>query len=448
MEEHKATSVVVAAYELAGPGLRRQLVRTDGARRTSTTPAIERWRNLIVASGAVRRIEELIDDRHSRALRAHRGRRHPGGPARGPGRHGRGCTTAGGLMRTVGGHEPTGRRRRRRGPVRAVGCAAAGRPRPQGHRRSNAASIPAAGSGVLDIGGYRLDTGPTVLTMPDIIDDAFAAVGESLADRLDLDPVHPAYRAAVRRRQRAGRAHRRRRRWRPRSSASPGRGGRRLPAAARLADQAVPRGVRRLHRRQLRLAAVAARPRSSPGWPRSAGFGAGSRMVRRFLHDERLRRVFTFQALYAGVPPQPRARRLRRHRLHGHRGRGVVPARRHAGAARRDGRAPPTDAGVEFRYGATVTALERSGSRVTAVRTAEGGRIACRRGGADHRPARRLSAAGPHPAPAVAAAALAVGRGRCTSGCRAAAGRGWRTTRSSSAPPGGRRSARSPTTGG
>ncbi|MCQ4051891.1 phytoene desaturase, partial [Klebsiella pneumoniae] len=37
--------------------------------------------------------------------------------------------------------------------------------------------------------------GPTVLTMPDIIDDAFAAVGESLADRLPMDPVHPAYHA-------------------------------------------------------------------------------------------------------------------------------------------------------------------------------------------------------------------------------------------------------------
>ena len=33
--------------------------------------------------------------------------------------------------------------------------------------------------GRLDIDGYRLDTGPTVLTMPDIIDDAFAAVGET-----------------------------------------------------------------------------------------------------------------------------------------------------------------------------------------------------------------------------------------------------------------------------
>ncbi|MGZ8748998.1 MAG: FAD-dependent oxidoreductase, partial [Mycobacterium sp.] len=50
--------------------------------------------------------------------------------------------------------------------------------------------------GRLDINGYRLDTGPTVLTMPDIIDDAFAAVGESLSDRLDLMRVEPAYHAS------------------------------------------------------------------------------------------------------------------------------------------------------------------------------------------------------------------------------------------------------------
>jgi phytoene desaturase len=32
--------------------------------------------------------------------------------------------------------------------------------------------------------------------MPDIIDDAFAAVGESISDRLEVVPVEPAYRAS------------------------------------------------------------------------------------------------------------------------------------------------------------------------------------------------------------------------------------------------------------
>ncbi len=43
--------------------------------------------------------------------------------------------------------------------------------------------------------GYAFDTGPTVLTMPELIAEALAAVGEELTDWLTLDPVEPAYRA-------------------------------------------------------------------------------------------------------------------------------------------------------------------------------------------------------------------------------------------------------------
>ena len=55
--------------------------------------------------------------------------------------------------------------------------------------------VPGGRVGRLDVDGYRLDTGPTVLTMPEIIDETFAAVGESTADRFVLEPVSPAYRA-------------------------------------------------------------------------------------------------------------------------------------------------------------------------------------------------------------------------------------------------------------
>ena len=58
---------------------------------------------------------------------------------------------------------------------------------------------PGGRAGRLDLeterGTYRVDTGPTVLTMPDLLDEAFAAVGEKAADRLDLVELHPAYRA-------------------------------------------------------------------------------------------------------------------------------------------------------------------------------------------------------------------------------------------------------------
>src|SRR5207302_7498882 len=54
---------------------------------------------------------------------------------------------------------------------------------------------PGGRAGRLDIDGYRVDTGPTVLTMPDIIDEVFAAVGDDMSSRLELLPVDPAYRA-------------------------------------------------------------------------------------------------------------------------------------------------------------------------------------------------------------------------------------------------------------
>ena len=44
-------------------------------------------------------------------------------------------------------------------------------------------------------GTYRFDTGPTVLTMPELIADGFEALGEEMADWITLTRVDPAYRA-------------------------------------------------------------------------------------------------------------------------------------------------------------------------------------------------------------------------------------------------------------
>lgn len=67
MEERKATSVIVAAYELADASLREQLFDLMN-RPHIDGDAADHWRNLIVASGAVQWIEQLIADRHARAL--------------------------------------------------------------------------------------------------------------------------------------------------------------------------------------------------------------------------------------------------------------------------------------------------------------------------------------------------------------------------------------------
>ena len=56
-------------------------------------------------------------------------------------------------------------------------------------------AIPGGRAGLIEDSGYRFDTGPTVLTMPDLIADAFDCVGEDMADWLQLDPIDPLYRA-------------------------------------------------------------------------------------------------------------------------------------------------------------------------------------------------------------------------------------------------------------
>ena len=55
--------------------------------------------------------------------------------------------------------------------------------------------VPGGRAGRLLLGDYRFDTGPTVLTMPDLLEQSFHAVGAELADFLTLHPVDPMYRA-------------------------------------------------------------------------------------------------------------------------------------------------------------------------------------------------------------------------------------------------------------
>src|SRR6266508_2529271 len=56
-------------------------------------------------------------------------------------------------------------------------------------------TVPGGRAGRLTLDGYEFDTGPAVITMPDLIEEALGAVGERLADWVELRPVDPAYRA-------------------------------------------------------------------------------------------------------------------------------------------------------------------------------------------------------------------------------------------------------------
>lgn len=55
-------------------------------------------------------------------------------------------------------------------------------------------SIPGGRAGRISDRGYEFDTGPTVLTMPDLIADAFDCLNEDMSDWLTLEPVKPLYR--------------------------------------------------------------------------------------------------------------------------------------------------------------------------------------------------------------------------------------------------------------
>jgi geranylgeranyl diphosphate synthase type I len=67
--ERKATSVVVAAHQLADASTRRQLEQLMTGDRTDDA-ALEHWRTLILTTGAVRLIEDLIADRVDNAREA------------------------------------------------------------------------------------------------------------------------------------------------------------------------------------------------------------------------------------------------------------------------------------------------------------------------------------------------------------------------------------------
>jgi phytoene desaturase len=229
-----------------------------------------------------------------------------------------------------------------------------------------------AGQSTMD--GYTIDTGASVLTMPELVDEALAAVGTSLAEHVELVPLHPAYLAhfadgssiAVHTDAEAMAAEVRR------------------VAGAREAD-----GYRRLRAwltelyRVQRERFIGANFDSPLGLlvPELAklvalgGFGRLGPAIGRFLRDDRLRRLFSFQSLYAGVPP---SRALAAYAVIAYLDTvaGVYFPRGGVGAVAGAMATAAAKAGAEIRYGQRVERLERHGSRVVAVHTA-GERVPC-----------------------------------------------------------------------
>ena len=235
-------------------------------------------------------------------------------------------------------------------------------------------AVPGGRAGVIEDQGYRFDTGPTVLTMPDLIHDAFAAVGEDMHSWLDLMPVEPLYRA-----------------YYPDGSQLDVHSDVDAMAAEieRVISPAEAAGYRRyvdfvsqLYRYEMRdfidtnidtpldlltenLAKLVA----------IGGFRKLTPKVRQYLNDPRTERLFSFQAMYAGLAPQDA---LAIYAIIAYMdsvagvyfpkgGMHALP-RALAGAAEKHG--------VEIRYSTEVDRVEMRGDRATAVHTVDGERIA------------------------------------------------------------------------
>ncbi|MFF3890376.1 phytoene desaturase [Streptomyces sp. NPDC001914] len=234
--------------------------------------------------------------------------------------------------------------------------------------------LPGGRAGRINRGGYHFDTGPTVLTMPDLADEAFSAVGDSLRARVDLIALHPAYRA----------------RFADGSSLDVHTDADAMEAEIeRFAGASEAAGYRRLRGWLEQLYQVQMRrfidanfdsplQLLTPDLARLAALGGFSRLdarIGRYLDDERLRRVFSFQSLYAGVPP---ARALAAYAVIAYMDTvaGVYFPRGGMHALPQAMADTAVQAGADLRLGQEVTRLERSGNRVTAVVTSED-RIAC-----------------------------------------------------------------------
>jgi phytoene desaturase len=161
---------------------------------------------------------------------------------------------------------------------------------------------PGGRAGKLSVDGYEFDTGPTVLTMPSLLEDLLGTVGEDLSAWLPMTRLDPAYRAHF-----------------PDGStldviADTARmagevarvcGSREADGYLRFVDHA--RELWRLERDDF-IDRNLDRPQdlvTANLWRLllRGGFGRLQSRVDSFFADPRTRRIFSFQAMYAGVAP-------------------------------------------------------------------------------------------------------------------------------------------------
>ncbi|QXG78099.1 phytoene desaturase [Modestobacter sp. L9-4] len=253
-----------------------------------------------------------------------------------------------------------------------AGLSAAMRLRGAGREVTVVDRVPGPGgrAGRVERRGYALDTGPSVFTAPEVVEGAFAAIGARMADTLTLTPLDTTYRAQFADGSHLD-VHADRTAFAAEVEALCGPG--EAAALLRYLDD-----LAELYELQMRT--FIDRNLDSPldllgpellQLARRGGFRRLSHHVAGFFTDDRLRRLFSFQALYAGVSP---FKAIAAYAVIAQLdiGAGVWHPQGGIGAVPRAMAAAAATAGVEFRYGTEVDRLEVSGGRVTGVALAGG----------------------------------------------------------------------------
>ena len=236
-------------------------------------------------------------------------------------------------------------------------------------------NVPGGRNGLLKKDGYSFDTGPSVLTMPSLINDAFNCVGEDMKDWLELTPLTPLYRAfyadgsqldvhADTNEMEAEIAKH--------ISSSEAAGYRRyVEFVTKLykyemndfIDRNIDSPFNLLTPNLARLIAL-------------GGFRRLSPKVNQFMKDPRLQKVYSFQAMYAGVSPQ-QALAIYAVIAYMDSVNGVFFPKGGMHAVPRALAAAAEKHGVVFKYNTTVTNVEVSNGRAKAVITESGERYEC-----------------------------------------------------------------------
>jgi len=234
-------------------------------------------------------------------------------------------------------------------------------------------SVPGGRNGLLNKSGFSFDTGPSVLTMPNLIADALAAVGEKLEDWLQLKPVSPLYRAffadgsqldvhADTKQMQAEIAEKI-------SPAEANGYGEYVDFVTKLykyemndfIDRNIDSPFNLLTPNLTKLIAI-------------GGFRRLAPKVKQFLKDPRTQRVYSFQAMYAGVSPQ-QALAIYAVIAYMDSVNGVFFPKGGMHAVPRALAAAAEKHGVKFKYNTTVTSVRKQNGRVKAVITENGEEI-------------------------------------------------------------------------